>query len=262
MRYGSLLVAAALILAVSTSAFSSSVIFDRGLPSANLNNAAGANRSNVSWAFADPQYLTGDDFSLPAGTWRIDSLTVWSPITAIGSNQTIGTWSPNGITLYGGNNGVSPLESSGAITGNAGANADVIFTPVNYPDGTTFYEGQPTQWQLWQVTFTNLNWVVQGGQLYQFGVNGPDAYWFNHASNAALSGTLQQGFDNQYLAFDMTNLAAGGTLLNSDGDGWDKSSDINVQITGEAVPEPLTMLAVIAGIGGIGAYIRKRRMAA
>ena len=44
------------------SLFGQSLVFDRGLPTANLNNAAGANRSNVAWAF-DGDYITGDDFS-------------------------------------------------------------------------------------------------------------------------------------------------------------------------------------------------------
>ena len=58
-----------------------------------------------------------------------------------------------------------------------------------------------------------------GGKTYQ---------WFNHASNAELSGAPQDGADGAMLQF-----GAGGNFegaVDSNGNGWDKSSDINVQV--------------------------------
>jgi hypothetical protein len=52
--------------------------------------------------------------------------------------------------------------------------------------------------------------------------------WYNHASNAALSGARQDGADGQMLLFDAAGRAEG--AFGADGHGWDKPSDINVQI--------------------------------
>src|SRR4051794_40560918 len=56
-----------------------SLIIDRGLPSTNLNNTAGVDRSNVDWGFQpNNQYFSGDDFTLPVGTWQLDSIRIWA----------------------------------------------------------------------------------------------------------------------------------------------------------------------------------------
>ena len=76
--------------------------------------------------------------------------------------------------------------------------------------------------QIWQVDFTNLNLILTGGVLQQFGVQGrvrnpdvndPVQIWYNHASNAALSGTTQDGSDGTFLGFDLTQLSAGGSPI-------------------------------------------------
>ncbi len=66
-------------LGVSSSEVSAQVIFDRGLPTINLNNAAGANRSNVSWQSTPGGSFVGDDFTIGTigQTFVINSLTVW-----------------------------------------------------------------------------------------------------------------------------------------------------------------------------------------
>ncbi len=46
-----------LILLAISGSVNAIVIVDRGLPTDNLNNAAGASRSDVAWAFANPDYL-------------------------------------------------------------------------------------------------------------------------------------------------------------------------------------------------------------
>ena len=67
--------------------FASVLVVDRGLPNQNFNSAAGANRSNIAWAFNNAGFPTkwhsGDTFSLPATSdpsrpsWRVDKLTTW-----------------------------------------------------------------------------------------------------------------------------------------------------------------------------------------
>ena len=41
------------------------VVVNRGLPTADLNNAAGSNRSNVAWADITSSHFYGDTFTLP-----------------------------------------------------------------------------------------------------------------------------------------------------------------------------------------------------
>ena len=54
------------------------LVVDRGLPTANLNNAAGANRSNVAWAEGSGSTTTsiGDSFSL-ASEYVVTDIRVW-----------------------------------------------------------------------------------------------------------------------------------------------------------------------------------------
>src|ERR1041384_1795385 len=98
------------------------MLFDRGLPTANLNDAAGAYRSNVSWGFAAPydQYFTGDNFTLSASPgvtgYVVNTLRVW---TAVGANSNFDfEQSYDKLKLFGGadGSGVS-LLSSGEFEG-------------------------------------------------------------------------------------------------------------------------------------------------
>jgi hypothetical protein len=91
---------------------------------------------------------------------------------------------------------------------------------------------------------------------------GVDNINFNHASNAALSGTPQDGADDQYRWFSgadgASSLSFGG-FFDSDGNGWDKSSDINVQVFASQVPEPWSLALLGAGLLGIAATRRGGR---
>jgi len=104
------------------------------------------------------------------------------------------------------------------------------------------------------------------GVMGVLGDDDPNLVWVNHASNAALSGSPQDGADNQYLVFDSTTLADP-FVFNSDPNfdgGFDKSSDINVQVfgsarNGAAVPEPASFLLLGTLIAASGLAVRKKR---
>ena len=226
-------------------------LFDRGLPDSNLNNASGSSRSNVAWAEGGTLF-DGDTFSIgtTGQAYVIDSLTVWGIQAPLGTGI-------NNIDLYMGMS-TDPLALllSGSVTGNS----NISFTQVNYPGGTTNYQGTSgTLYPLMEATFSNLNYVVQGGVTYNFGVNGTGGtgLWYNHASNAGLSGTTQDGADGNLLVFDTSNLSYV-AVWDSNGSGWDKSSDINVRITGAPVPIPGALVLFGSGLLGLVGIGRKR----
>ena len=76
-----ILVAAALGLLVLPSwAFADTMVVDRGLPTTNLNNAAGSNRSNVGWADTPAYDFYGDTFTLPGGggsVYTVHTIRTW-----------------------------------------------------------------------------------------------------------------------------------------------------------------------------------------
>jgi hypothetical protein len=83
-----------------------------------------------------------------------------------------------------------------------------------------------------------MAWVVDGGKKYVFSADGilqsGVVYaWFNHASNAVLSGSPQDGADDLFLVWEQPDLDWLYPCDTKDGalcGGWDKSSDLNVQI--------------------------------
>src|SRR5512141_1493725 len=87
-------------------AANATMLVDRGLPTDNLNNAAGVSRSNVAWVsggYTPTDYwLVGDSFTnTSSGIWSIDSIRLW----------TVGLTSA--ATLWGGTDG----SAIGVISG-------------------------------------------------------------------------------------------------------------------------------------------------
>jgi hypothetical protein len=225
-----LLIAAAVtaVWVVGTASSAPSVpAVDRGLPTANLNDAAGSDRSNVAWAqvndSGDQTYVTGDTFSIGSTgqQWVVTGIRTWN----IGHLGTPFSSEFSDVTLYFGTGAIAPVTGA-------------TFTPtaVTYSDGSNYQAGGGAYRQIWQDDFTNLDLAVNGGETYYFAVDGTssDYYWFNHASNAALSGSPQQGADGTYYTWAKSDLStpmacdsAGSGGCNG---GWDKSSDINVQV--------------------------------
>ena len=238
---------AGLLLAGSYLATAAGVmVFDRGLPTINLNEAAGVNRSNIEWLDygvepvdfnVTPIVSLGDDFTLPGcGTYQVTTIRVWSTDF-------------DGLSLWGGlAGGIIQQVMIGATT------TPVPYTmkAVTYPGGHVGYQNSavvtsmapyqpqagssPTTFsQIYQIDFS-VNIALNAGQKYQFFLFRPLMYnadrtvvrsGYLHASNAALSGSPQDGADDT-----MQVLAPDGSVYSWQvmGDRWDKNSDANVQV--------------------------------
>jgi len=210
---------------------------DRGLPTDNLNNAAGPDRSNVAWSLGAGE-LTGDTFSIgaPGEKWIITEVKTWN----IGHLGMKFGDEFSDITLFLGDSDIAPVATGTISPGsNIDSNPNIKHTKVKYSDGSNYESQTPGSFrQLWLDDFKNLHVQIDGGQTYYFAVDGtsPSYSWFNHASNAALSGSPQDGSDDLYVGWDSSDLSTPNTCDSGapaggfcDG-GWDKSSDINVQI--------------------------------
>jgi hypothetical protein len=222
------------------------LVVDRGLPQTNLN-APGEYRSNIRWSLYDSGFL-GDDFTIGARgeSWVIDAIRVW---TVPGVNATDPEHRGDfyrDVRLYfgGAHDSVAPDDSlTPVVTGMLKPGSDQSSNPSILISDTTSagvarYEDFGTDMRVWQIDFTRLNLDVQGGEKVRFGAFGlgrarPDnagkTYaWFNAATNAQLASTKQDGADGTMLLF-----TSGGkfkSAFDGKGAGWDKSSDINVQV--------------------------------
>jgi hypothetical protein len=212
---------------------SAAMLVDRGLPIANLNNAADANRANVSWAFTQytptDYWLVGDTFANTSSqTWAINTIRLWT------------TGPTDTAVLQGGFDG----STIGVVS------STYSMTAATYADGSTYQlpNGNYTS-AMNQLDFA-VNILLAPGQTYDFFLDGSGSgdgtvVPFVHASNAALSGYPQDGADNLMLAAEVINGSVDlGNVgpWSSDGYGWDKPSDVNVQVFGTPVPEPTTTM--------------------
>ena len=206
-----------------------------GLPTSNLNSAAGADRSNIKWADSDPNIGYGDDFTLPSGNWIVDKVRVWAIPSVPGYDSYNLADHFTSVTLYGLNSSgaLAALKSGNFTTGSATDNADIAITPATYPGGALYENASGGFDKMWQIDFRNLNWSVTGGTPCFFGVHGVSRYdrlWFNAASNAALSGVGTNGTDGNVRRFDITHPENGATLVDPSGWFFGKGSDISVQV--------------------------------
>jgi hypothetical protein len=272
------------------------LVIDRGLPTANLNNAAGSDRSNVSWDFQGYGWIAGDDFTVPTAEpghtkWRIDTIRTWVVAGTTGglaaANNDNDTGNDNvyalgdtfaSLSLYLGRGSTLDNVSTGVFAGagsNATDNANISISRVQYSSAESQfdYQGSSTNFiQMFEVEFTNLGLLVDPGEMINFAVDGlgagdtpdPDTFtlFLNHASNAGLSGSTQDGSDDLYKAYYLDG--PGATLwgsLDSDGYGWDKSSDINIQVFATAeVPAPAPLALFGLGLLALGMQRRFTRV--
>lgn len=233
-----------ILMASASLASASPLLVDRGLPTANLNNAAGASRSNVAWSFTEytstNYWLVGDTFqNTNSHTWNIDRITIWT----VGRTDT--------AILRG---------------GIAGGTVGVV-TAATYPvaaPGNTYQTPSGTYLDMYRVDF-EVSIILNPGETYQFFLDGSGnrlgvVVPFVHASNAALSGSPQDGADDLYLYAHVVNgILLDGSIgaVSSQGYGWDKASDINVQVFG-TVPDGGATVGLL-GLALVGVETLRRR---
>ena len=253
------------------------IIFQDALPnSTNVNNAAGANRSNVDWAGGSAQlgYIVGESFSI-SNAGVMNSITVYevanNPVG--GSVPTDPTNEFSNITLYYGAD-ASPLTLT---------SSSYTYALTAYSPAVEFYQGTSgTYYPIYALTFSGLNFALTGGTLYDFAVDatpnagacatapgGDPCLLYLAASNAALSGTEQ---DNASGVFDFFTVSGGTATFaqgcasgdanpadpNYCGQPWDKDSNINFVISGSETPEPSTFTIMAAGLAGVWVGLRRR----
>jgi hypothetical protein len=241
----------AFALASGVWAADSALVVDRGLPQGNLNNVSGAARSNVRWASGDSGFM-GDHVTIGASgeKWVIDSIRTWAvPGLDDLDPDHLGDFYQD-IRLYFGKAGgdISPVTSGALSTGSdESSNANIQISEATKA-GTPLYDNFGHFLRVWQVDFTNLNLPVDGGSEYGFGVwgmgreiqgsDGKAYMWFNYASNAPLSEAREDQADGVMLLFDGSGKSAG--EFTAQGHGWDKNSNINIQIFAHRVSSAQT----------------------
>lgn len=209
------------------------MVFDRGLPVANLNNAAGdAKRSNVRWG-GEVETFVGDDLRLgaPGERWVIDRIRTWAVPGNGASDPAFLGDNYQELRLYFGSaaTALAPVVTGRLAPGGNGVEQAAVAITEATRDGTPLYDDFGKFLKVWQIDFNHLNLAVDGGALYRFGVKGTGRYgWFNHGSNAALGESRQDGADGKLHEFD----AAGNLVSTFDSAtrDWNKPSDLNVQV--------------------------------
>jgi hypothetical protein len=217
------------------------LVVDRGLPQANLNSPAADYRSNIRWSLYESGFL-GDDFTLGGAgeSWVIDTIRVWTvPGVKASDPEQLGNYYQDVRLYFGGaDGGLTPLVTGQLAAGSSrSSNPNILISDSTASRGA-LYDDFGSNMRVWQIDFTQLNLKVEGGAKYRFGAfglgrvvpnkSGKTYAWFTAGANAELAATRQDGADGKMLLF-----SSGGkftSAFDGKGAGWDKSSDISVQV--------------------------------
>ena len=248
------LAGAALLFIVAlqtTAATAPQIAVDRGLPHVNLNDSSGIIRSNVRWSGEENGFV-GDDFTIgaPGEKWVIDTIRTWAvPQISVTSPHQLGDLFLD-VRLYFGpaTGSLTPIIGAGFSENSSDTdNPNVTVTEMTQ-NGAVPYDDRGTSLEIWQIDFTNLNRVIEGGVKYGFGVwgmgrpvvgkEGRMQHWFNLASNAELGSSPQDSADGVLLLYDGGGQFEG--TFDSKGSAWDKSSDLNVQVIAHRIDSPVS----------------------
>jgi hypothetical protein len=223
MRWASAALVGAMLIG-SPLARADVLAFDRGLPIENLNNEAGADRSNIEWAdietMPETPWLPGDDFTLAGnGSYVVSTIRVWSTDNV-------------GLALWGGAAG-APIHL---------ISKKYAATPVTYVNSEGYQTTAGDFLPLYQIDFS-VDIPLEGGVTYQYFLDGPPSASDSdfrgprlHASNAASSGSPQMGADDTFLFLGNDGTVYTWNTLTGEGTycpgcvGWNKTSDGNVQV--------------------------------
>jgi hypothetical protein len=186
--------------------------------------------------------------SAPGERWVIDSIRTWAvPGHAEVTAARLSDFYQD-VRLYLGasSSDVTPVATAQLAEGTDEVSNPNIRISEATGNGALLYDDFGARLPIWQIDFTHLNVPVRGGSKTRFGVwgmgrpipgrDGKTYMWFNHGSNAALSGTPQDGADGVMLIFDGAGRADG--TLRAENKDWDKPSDINVQVFAHRVGAP------------------------
>jgi len=235
-------------------------------PTINFNSGD-ANQTNISWTAAYPYFL-GDSFTMPntfapGSYWQVSQLTLWTnaPVgTELGDQFT-------NILLYSG--AIDPVYANQqplnlAAVGNFTVGTHVTDNPNIVVTDTAL---KNNGFEVWQVDFKNLNWVVNPGTTYAWAMdyNSTTDWWFFQAANAAgysalVTGDPSWAGDGLFYAFNLGDLGKTYVTVNTLIDptyAWNKSTDLNFVAQGELMPEPATVSLV--GLGLLSAIVAARR---
>lgn len=243
------------------------ILIDRGLPSStNVNNLSAPARSNVSWGNSFG-FLNGDSFV--TGDWTLDGLSLW----IVGLPGAF-----DNMTLFGGVRGtygnMLPVLSTFYVF------QEDYYQQPKPPDpcsvsgvGVRYQDSGLGCLPITRITFRIAPMSVSAGSVFDFAIDAmprvPSSCslssgsfggcLFIHATNAPLAGTAQTGSDDLYRQFDGLGVL-NPTDIDSRLNGWDKSSDINIVVTGTVsgatsssgpatpTPEPSTLMLIVVGL--------------
>lgn len=246
-----LLVLTTVALTSTYSLFANSLLVDRGLPTANLNDPAGANRANIAFSASGytPSAYTvlGDSFvNTSASVWSIGDIRLWS-VSPLAT-----------VTLRSG------IDGSGVYGSTAGTISATTYA-VNDASGHNTFQAAgivpALYYDLWQLDFA-VNVTLAPGQTYDFFLDGTGntaldpsgnalVVPYFHASNAALSGSPQQGANGLILSGDVVNGTLTSVTSVNSSQFWDKAFDFNVQAFGTVPDAGSTLLLLGSALGGL-----------